>query len=61
MTNLAVTYRHQGKTMEAAALLEQVWEKRSQIQGYHHPDTLIVMEYLHDAYDSINEFETMTI
>ena len=38
MNNLAWTYREQGKTVEAAALQEEVLKKRKRILGYKHPD-----------------------
>ena len=43
MGNLALTYRQQGKTAEAAALQEQVLEKSQRILGGDHPDTLTAM------------------
>jgi hypothetical protein len=39
MNNLAVTYSNQGRNVEAAALKEEVLEKRKQILGVEHPDT----------------------
>jgi len=40
MNNLAATYRDQGRRAEAAALQEEVLEKRRRILGVEHPDTL---------------------
>ena len=50
MNNLAVTYRAQGKTAEAAVLQEEVLEKRKRILGDDHPDTLTTMNNLAETY-----------
>ena len=43
MGNLASTYGQQGRTGEAAALAEEVLQKRRRILGDDHPDTLTAM------------------
>jgi tetratricopeptide (TPR) repeat protein len=50
MNNLALTYTAEGRTGEAAALLEQVLEKDRQILGAEHPDTLRSMNNLASTY-----------
>jgi hypothetical protein len=50
MNNLAVTYGDQGRTAEAAALKEEVLEKRRRILGAEHPDTLTSMTNLANTY-----------
>jgi len=50
MNNLAVTYRDQGKLGEAAALQEEVLQKRKQILGPDHLDTLASMNSLSSTY-----------
>ena len=50
MNNLAVTYRAQGRTGEAARLQEEVLEKRRRILGDDHPDTLTTMNNLASTY-----------
>ena len=46
MNNLALTYSDQGRTGEAAALQEEVLQKRRRILGEEHPDTLRSMNNL---------------
>ena len=43
MTNLAVTYREQGRWNEAEQLQVQVVEMRKKLIGAEHPDTLSSM------------------
>ena len=50
MGNLASCYRAQGRTAEAAALEEEVLEKRRRILGAEHPDTLTSMGNLASYY-----------
>jgi len=50
MNNLANTYRDQGGTGEAAALQEEVLQKRRRILGEEHPDTLASMNNLANTY-----------
>jgi tetratricopeptide (TPR) repeat protein len=52
MNNLAVTYRAQGKTAEAAELHEEVLQKRRRILGDDHPDTLTTMDNLAATYQA---------
>jgi hypothetical protein len=46
MTNLASTYRNQGRWKEAEDLQKQELEICSRVLGKEHPDTLISMENL---------------
>ena len=46
MSNLAVIYANQGRWEEAEALEIEVLEKRKQVLGEDHPDTLRSMENL---------------
>ncbi|TFK32174.1 hypothetical protein BDQ12DRAFT_617536, partial [Crucibulum laeve] len=48
--NLAATYSSQGKWTEAEKLEVEVMEKRQQLLGPAHPDTLISMENLAATY-----------
>jgi hypothetical protein len=50
MHNIAWNYQEQGKTAEAAELLEQVWEKSKAILGEKHPDTLASISKLIELY-----------
>ena len=50
MTNLAVTYREQGRWNEAEHLQVQVMEMRKKLIGAEHPDTLNSMTNLAVTY-----------
>ena len=50
MSDLAIIYRVQGRTGEAAALQEEVLQKRRRILGEEHPDTLRSMNNLANTY-----------
>jgi len=50
MGNLASTYRLQGRSVKAAALQNDILEKRRRILGEEHPSTLIAMANLASTY-----------
>ena len=50
MTNLASTYRNQGRWKEAEELFVQVMETSSRVLGLEHPDTLTSMANLASTY-----------
>jgi hypothetical protein len=55
MTNLANTYRDQGKLTEAEELEVIVLGKRRQILGPDHPETLAAMENLAKTYQGLGK------
>jgi Tetratricopeptide repeat len=50
MANIAVTYRNQGKWIEAEQLQVQVMNIRKKLLGAEHPDTLTSMENIAITY-----------
>ena len=50
MSNLAVTYRDQGKHRDAEVLYKQCFDQMKEVLGENHPDTLITMNNLAVTY-----------
>ena len=50
IANLASTYHHQGRLIEAEKLEVEVLERSKQVLGPDHPDTLISMANLASTY-----------
>lgn len=57
MNNLAETYLAQGRTQEAATLLEKAMEKSRRILGGNHPFTLTAMHNLANTYRALGQTE----
>ena len=52
MHSLALIYQAQGRNADAASIQEGVLEKRKQILGEEHPDTLTTMHDLAYTYEA---------
>jgi tetratricopeptide (TPR) repeat protein len=57
MANLAATYCELGRYQEAESLESIVLEKRKQLLGPDHPDTLLAMKNLAATYHELGRYE----